>query len=399
MNTISIKKIIIFSVLLLAFVLTSLKIYEYFQLTTYKDLYNETWRQELRITQISTEKYRETGKVVEAFYASSTGSADMQTEAYLNLDREINQAIDDNKYYIEVMEKNRNKYQSFIVIGIPLLNKDADKLNKIKNLQLEYYEEEIKKSRKALVGTYFYQNLFSTLNHMNIVNQFDSSLGNDLARDIENNYYIIAGLEKYTNPNFKFSNESDIKALYPDEYEALEKYRRYFSSYYDLIKSYQAGKSETAEYENLYNTLTRNGADLNVDFTSLLSVMEEEEREQQRKILQAVSNQILLISDLEKVVTPLDKLGNKSEYADELVQCQMYDYKVSAIEDKKVVSETVNNLQSLISLLDKYTPYTKEIDKQVNDLGMRIENTGTHLVFDCVDPNTEDHYIFYNSLQ
>ncbi len=77
----------------------------------------------------------------------------------------------------------------------------------------------------------------------------------------------------------------------------------------------------------------------------------------------------------------------------------MYDYKVSAIEDKKVVSETVNNLQSLISLLDKYTPYTKEIDKQVNDLGMRIENTGTHLVFDCVDPNTEDHYIFYNSLQ
>ena len=93
--------------------------------------------------------------------------------------------------------------------------------------------------------------MLSVLKDQAVVDKFSSTIIKDPLNSIPKYFPNISPLEKYTSNNFKFYHEDLIKQYLPNGYEALNRYKSYFSSYYSVTKDVVNGDYESVDRKSV----------------------------------------------------------------------------------------------------------------------------------------------------
>jgi len=264
----------------------------------------------------------------------------------------------------------------------------------IKN-QISYYQKEIENAEEGVAGNELFVNIYKILKDFNILLTYDVK-GTANQKNYSANFSDVAILEKYTREDFKFTDEDNIKTFFTYGYEVLNKYKNYFSSYYEMTKDFVSGDEESASYK--YATFQKDSIELNIDFDKITDEGAEKQINRSKAIIGITLNKISNIKRFKN-----DNLGyfpflKKIEsWKEDLVLCQLYSYKASLFQNITKKTIKFSNIDELFNELSQVSPKSDELDKVFNREVLTIkglEEKEKYITFECKDEATGIVYPF-----
>lgn len=383
MRKIDIKYIFFTLLALVVIVAGGYKYYEWYTLNSFAKTYNDTWNNELKMAQTLNTTTNE-------YYALINTDEERTSE---DLDKLLSQnslIIDQAGQYKEIVQKNKKTYED--------MNKQPDLFpgnkkefsNELTTLKLSYYDQELANIEKATVALYFFNNLFTTGKDGIILQEFEEKAQGDTS--YYNNIQEVVALKKYTEDNYTFEHEDEIKKDFPKAYDFLKKTEAFYGTYYEVVEDFAKGDLESAGYKA--TKLQEDALDLNIDSEELLK--DPKYKDELKKSLETVSKQTLLIKDFEKNnVTKYPLLPSVTDYEEDLVVCHFYAYKSMDLYHE-VMHEypKAKNVTELIRELDKISPRTEALDKSFDKNSLSFSNNNKKISFVCSDKEQKDRFTF-----
>ena len=387
------KDIYLFVVVSLLFLLFIYKWLEYSSLKYLVNVYDSSVTQELAITSDINRQFNDAYVKIKDFYASASQEASIQFEAYENLAPAVDLYRSGESEYSNLLTENSRKFSNLNTILKFFFGSKVSKAKNIVTDHLEYYETEIRGNKNNLIETSYFKNLFLVFNDMNRVSYFDTHAKNK--SEIKENYFLLSSIKKYTENSFKFYDEDSIRNYAPEEFKELIKYKRYFATYYELIKLVLKDQETSQNAVNLANKLNQDSLNINIDFQGLFKDKEEKKLDNTKKTISLITDElrnIYEINDDSILSYPFVKpLTFKKHY---LWHCQLYDYKSGFYNSYKKEFPEAKNAGELISALSTLSPKTDVIDDQFNKKVLILENTPTEFNMTCVDKENNDKYVY-----
>lgn len=261
--------------------------------------------------------------------------------------------------------------------------------NRLISKQLEYYDLDSKVAQRVITSFDYGLNLLTIDEDRKKMIKFISDTGN-ASKNYSKYFNEISSLEKYTRSSYKFSGEDQIRELRPLAYELLMKNKEYFGIYYQIIKDYVEGDTESGNYKlTKLNTIRAN---FNFDTKRVDEESEESDRGLVIGAAGSVLNQVELIQDFK-----FKKLGvypfnmNISGWKDQLLLCDSYQYRSG------IFKWITNNYVKSMNQADMVKEF-KDSGIQVSDVDNRfngklvITNDKDKLIFTCVDQDSGEEY-------
>ena len=385
---------IVLSVLLLLLILLAVS-YKYCEFKFFDDtakLYNLTSSQELKLNEKMNNESNKAAPINRSFFVASS-SADLIKVYY-----EVQSAMSINSVnyneYISVLTNNKGKYQKLKNRYSLIIGKKADLTRNIIDKQTEYYNLETQGAEESLIKLYFWQSLYEAIVDMSRANQYDKDNQYNTKENTIKNFPNISSLNKYSSDNFKFNHEDQIAKLYPDELAILNKYKLYFASYYDLIKSYIAGQQQTTSYTDRWNKMRQNASNINLDWTSIFKNSLDRDSKRGINIATIGTSELKLMYEFESMKVKYPLLSSPTHFSSSVQHCQLYDYKASIYPYllKKPIS--ANSYEDLLIELSSIPPSTIDIDKKLDISNIEFINDKIQLQFVCVDQLTKEKFTF-----
>ena len=271
---------------------------------------------------------------------------------------------DISKNYLNLLKENLSYYKKLEVSSNFLFGERGTFVKDLIKTQINYYQKEIEGTEEGVASNELFVNIYKVLKDFNILVTYDTK-GTTNQKNYSDNFRDLAVLEKYTREDYKFTDEDKIRELLPYGYETLNKYKNYFSSYYEMTKDFVAGDKESAYYK--YATFQKDSIELNIDFDKLTNEGEERQINRSKDIISFTLNKVSDIKYFKE-----EKLGDfpflkKIEgWKEDLVLCQLYSFKASLYQ--KIVKKTIkfSNIDELFNELSQVSPKSDDLDKVFN---------------------------------
>jgi hypothetical protein len=162
----------------------------------------------------------------------------------------------------------------------------------------------------------------------------------------------------------------------------LDRYRAYFSSYYSVAKDAVNSDYESVQYK--LSKLEETRTNLNVNFADLFSEGKNKNTENAKNIIQLVSDEAYLIKDFKsKGLYKYPLLANVNNWDEDLMLCQMYDYKSSVYHNMTTKYVSAKTTKDLLNELSSISPSTSLVDSQFDTKTINFTNNDKAITFKC----------------
>lgn len=384
---------LVFAVAILLILLLVYKWLEYSSIKRLIHTYDNIITQELTMTSDLNKQYQDTYPKVLDFYKSASEEAEIQYKTYEALvpsfDLYRSMEID----YSKLIKENSKKFDQLDFVFSFFTGPKVAKIKQIIKDQSIYYANEVSSNQNGLIEAAYFKNLFMVFNDMNRVNDFDAQAQNK--EGVKKKFYLLSSIEKYTRNDFNFFEENRIKNYAPNEYQGLVRYKRYFATYYELMRLLVKDQENSQAVINLSNKLKQDSSALNIDFQGLFKDKEDSKLEETKTILITISDQlknIYQINESKNISYPFVEPLKFTKH--ELWHCQLYDYKTAFFNSYKKEYPRAASVDELIKDLSSISPRTTEIDKNFDRNVMHLENDDKAIRFTCIDKENKDEYSF-----
>ena len=303
--------------------------------------------------------------------------------------------IDIEKNYLNLIKENQSIYQKTKASSYLLLGKRGSFAKDLILNQLNYYQKEIESVEESIISDELLGNIYRILKDFNILLSYDEK-GTVNEANYSKYFSDIANIEKYSRTDFKFTEEDKIKELLPYGYETLNKYKKYFGSYYEMTKDFVAEDKESAYYK--YATFIKESLELNIDYDKLSKEGEERKINRAKDIISFTLNKISSITHFKS-----GKLGYYpflqpiNNWKEDLILCQLYSYKTSLYQTISGKTIKISNIDELFNELSQLSPKTDDMDKLFKRDILTIkglEEKEKYITFECKDEITGKVYPF-----
>lgn len=385
------------ALLILVFILILLgvgyKYYEWQAVKNLSDLYNSSWKQEFK-TVVNNIK---TGDDFFQFQKDTFAAKDFTdsfTKNYSDLKGKLNLYLESEEEYKNLVIQDRDKYLALKSSSAFLFGPQGDFVKKVIDSQLKYYDDELENANRNSTGSYLWSGLLSVWYDKGIVDAYEKKIGTTYT-NIPKYFSDISTIQSYTNSDFKFSHEDEIKKYFPGGYDSLQKYRDYLSTYYLVVQDIVNGDYQSAAYK--YTNISNNIASLTINFKDFFNAQADDQRiNRDKEIVDVVSNQANLIKQFKKNGLgkyPLLPAINK--WKEDLVLCQMYDFKAVTVYNS-VTSKypTSKNFNDLLNELSGINPRTDFVDSSFDKSVVTFINDDKKIEFQCKDKIDGDTLLF-----
>lgn len=400
-----------FFVCFLVIVLVLFSGYKYFEFNTIKgfvDFQNKAENQEYRLTEKGNQITDKTSPLIDSLFGvgeTTVAKKPKKTDEELfkeNYDL-ITEVINLNKIdadisneYNNLLKNNLQNYNEYNKKLKFVISQNGKLLRQYIDSQIAYYNLEIQNSDDSIVTHAFLENYFKVLQERLVLNNLSNTFVDKTKKYYGENYNMFSPLEKYTRSDFTFLKEDLIKTKRPYGYEWLDKNRKYFAAYYELIKEYTYGDEESYNYKlEKYKTLS---ADFNIDMTKLFDENSSEYQERAKFVLKTVYDRFLIADKLKQNkfnIFPV--FGNTKLINSNLVMCQSYSYRYSLYNNITNKYPVGKNIDELIKELDEANISNKEADTNFDKGLLTFSQSEDKAVFECKDPNSGETFKFLNN--
>jgi hypothetical protein len=348
--------------------------------------YNSAWFSELKLSsglvqpgvdlydEISNNKNLNQGKDVDAFV---TAVNDTQTK--------LNIVINGQEGYLDQVGQDKIMFSNLQRGTNLLLGERGDLARRIVGDQLSYYQNEQTGNKSTLAGLYGLTALFTIWKDNVVVKQFSDAVGSSTDASYISKYFSeLAPLEKYSSSGFKFEHEDLIKEYYPEFTNKIDNYKRYFASYYAAEKDFSVGNTDTAKLE--IQSVIDNWANISIDYSSIFNETNSSILDEEKDTLKKVSDQAVAIKDYKsKKLYKYPLLPDISVWKEDLVLCQMYDFKTGIYHSITSKYPNAKTVAGLISEISTISPKTDNVDNRFDKSAMKFVNSDKKLEFTCID--------------
>lgn len=395
MNKVKIRNLLLF---LLTFLVLLFVGYKYFEWKTFSDLanaYNTAYLNEFKLVA----EMQPSDENLSKEFSNKQFLEPKNEEDYFKgvsaIETKLNISINQREGYVELLNKDIILFTK-LQKGTNLLIGERGNIGKIiVNNQLAYYKEEIDGVRSNLAAGYATKILFQIYRDNSSLNSFSKSIGTSAdAADVSRYFDVISPLEKYANSNYKFENEESVVKYFPNLSNKFGNWKKYFSSYYEAEKDFSVGNTDVAQLklQNVWD----NASNSYIDYSSIFDEQGSSPLNSAKNILKLVSEQAASIKDYkQKGLYKYPFLKEISIWKEDLVLCQMYDYKsgiFNTITSKYPSSKTVSEL---IKELSTISPKTDNVDSRFDKSTMEFKNTDKQLEFVCKDKYSGEKIKFF----
>lgn len=384
---------LILGIFILLLLLIIYKWFEYSSLKKLINTYDNVIKRELTLTSDINKQEKDAFAKVLDFYKSGSEEAEMQSTAYEALTPSFDLYRSLETEYSKLIKDNSDKYERLSLAFKFLIGPKVTKAKQIIKDQSNYYKSEIKGNENVLIESAYFKNLFMIINDMYRINDFDAKAQNK--EETKKKFYLLASIEKYTRNDFKFFDEENIKNYAPNEYQGLVRYKRYFATYYELIRLVVKDQENSQAVADLSNKLRQDSSNINIDFQGLFEDKKDSKLEETKKTISIVSDQLKNIYELneDKSLTyPFVKPLTFTKHY--LWHCQLYDFKTGFYNAYKKKYPSAKNVDELLNDLNTLNPKTTDIDKRFDKNVLKLENDEKELRFTCIDKENRDEYVF-----
>lgn len=342
--------------------------------------YNGNWNEELRIT----EEFQESSNDLVSKINEATTSGKLETEEGLEsmlpiLDIATNLA----NGYLEKLQENKAVTKKIRDSLLFYFGGEASALKPILSTQLEYYDQEILRTNKAKVSFSFYKETFQVSADFLRQDTYDKK-GRSNPSYYVNNFNNVAFLKKYSEKDYLFNDEVEIKKFFPKGYEYLNNSRDYLSTYYSIAKDYAQEDYDSANYK--WQALSDKAVDINLDIDNVFAQSEKEDKRSEIETIKIMVKQIGLINKFEnRKVLPF--FSSKGKFDEDIVQCQLYTFKMATYVDLIKKYPESKDIKGFILEMNKITPRTTEIDDSFNYSVMKLQNNKDNILITCKSQN------------
>jgi hypothetical protein len=211
-----------------------------------------------------------------------------------------------------------------------------------------------------------------------------NNINTNVKTTIPKYYPDLYPIEKYTHSDFKFDHEEDIKKYYSSGYDALNRYKDYFSNFYSTTQDLVNGDANSVTYK--LPTLKVAQTNLNFSVSDLFNQDTEAHNEKMKNIIQLVSSQVNRIKDFKAnklYLYPL--LSPVNNWEENVVLCQLYYYKAQYYHDISTNFIKAKDPTAMIGELSIVSPSTTDVDGRFDKNVLTIVNDDKKLQFSCLD--------------
>lgn len=315
---------------------------------------------------------------------------DLLTEKYNQASEVISLlkvSLDSAKEYEQLLIDNKQIYLDY-KNKLPLsLNPNVKLLKQFIDYQLNYYKDETASNTSGEITNAFYQNYYQVLQERMAIDSLNKTFTGKSKKYYADNYNMFATLEKYTRSDFKFYNDELIKENKPYGYEWLDKNKKYFAAYYELIKEYTYGDQDSYNYKyEKFNTLS---SDFNIDMSRVVNEGDEERVDRAKRIVKSLFDRYLTgkkINAGDFKSLPLIKLGKIGLLKIELAMCQSFQYRYGIYKEIMNKYLTSKSVDELVSDFDNVNLSNKEADNLFDKKLLTFTDSKEKAVFECVEP-------------
>ncbi|MDO8657599.1 MAG: hypothetical protein Q7K55_02565 [Candidatus Levybacteria bacterium] len=383
MKKFTLRKLLLIVATILILLGIGYKYYEWNTIKQLSDLYNSGWKQEFKIVEAGTQK----GSDFFDFYDEVFGpksTNDSFIKNYDELKGKLNIFIENEESYLKIAEQNKVKYSTIKSNSSILMGQRGNFVKNLTDLQLRYLDNEIENMHRYIASLYLQLNLLDVFYDKALSENYDQKMTANKA-NLSKNFSDISPLQSYTNSDFKFNHEDEIKKYLPEGYAGLQKYKEYLSTYYLVVQDIINGDLDSASYK--YTTIANNVASLTLNYKGLFGTGNDERINKEKAIVEDVSNGAALIKNFKKnnlgkyPVLPEIKI-----WKEDLVLCQMYDYKSVTIYNSLTSKyPTSKNFDDLLKELSNVNPKTDFVDKDFDKSIVTFTNDDKKIEFQCKD--------------
>ena len=382
------------------------KYYEYKTIKDFVEFQNQSENKEYRLTEKSGQLSEKLNPLINSFYgiedndvSKKTKKTDAQllTENYDLATKIININkidLDISTEYGNLLKSDLKTYKGYKQKLSFILSQNSKILREFIDAQLIYYENEIKSNDDNLITNAFLQNYFEISQERLIVDNLDKTFAGKTKKYYTDNYNMFSTLEKYTRSDFTFFKNDLIKEKRPYGYEWLDKNRKYFSAYYELIKEYTYGDEDSYLYKyEKFKTLL---SDFNIDMNKVFDEGNLDSTERQKNILKAVFDKFLIGNKLKQNKFNIFPIFGKVKLINtDLVMCQSYQYRYSIYNDITGKYPTGKNIDELIKEFDTANLSNKEADSIFDKTLLNYTESEDKVNFECKNVDNEDSFNFF----
>lgn len=373
-------------------VMTVYKLIEYRTLVQLKNLYASTINEELFLIEQNDELGVEGTKILNEYLDPQLD----ENEVSLKLDEllsRLNLSIANNRNYIGVLEKNRERYVSLNGYAKIILGNRGKFTREFLELQDKYYGEEILVNVDEVITTQLLINLFNLGKDKILLEDYTQEAFYENEPDYYSLFSNLYPLEKYTQSDYKFPEQDEIQRLYPYGYEILERNKNYISSYYSVAKDLAAGDLESANYK--VSKVVDTELELNVDFDRVLDEYDKRGRDSALRILETDLKKIALIKDFKgSYMSKYPFVKPLTNWSEDVELCQLYAYKTSIYSGIVGTYPEARTLNGLTEELKKLSPQTTELDVAFDKSVIVFTNEDEIISFRCKDHLSGKQYLF-----
>lgn len=381
--------------------------YKYYEYRTIKDFIvfqNQSEDKEYRATEKNGQLSEKISPIFNDFYGigetnTSKKVSKTDSEAFIysynlsndliNLEKIITEA---NRDYSNLIKNNEQTYNNFDKKFSVLFTPQGRLFKEYIRYQKYYYDDEFKNSINNVISDNFTQNYTQVLQDRLVLANFVRITKGKTKDFISNNFGSISPLEKYTRNDYKFIDEENIKVKKPYGFELLDKNRKYMAAYYELIKEYIYGDTESYKYKyEKFNTIS---SDFNIDLNKVFSEGETEGIESSKRILENVYGKFLISKKINNILNKYSIYGKYGVLSSDLSMCQSYEYRYSLFGNMNGKYPIGNTIDELISEFDGINLSDKEADSLFNKSSLIFTNSKDKAIFECVDQDTKQKYTF-----
>lgn len=384
--------------------------YKYFEFKTIKDFtdfQNKAENHEYRLSEKKDKLNDEVTPLMNTFLgvedtATTTTKKTKKTDAQIlteNYDL-ISELINFNKIntdmsieYNDLMKSNLKKYVEYDNKLKFVLSQDSNLLKNYIDSQIDYYNLEISNSDDNLISLYFLENYFKVIQERLIIDNLNKTFLNKSKKYYSENYNMFSTLEKYTRGDFTYLKEDLIKTKRPYGYEWLDKNKKYFAAYYELIKEYTYGDDDSYNYKyEKFNTLV---ADFNIDMNKVFNENISDYQQKAKNILKTVFDRYLIADKLKQNKFNIFPIFGKTNFIDaDLTMCQSYQYRYGIYKNIKDKYPEAKNIDDLIKEFDGVNLSNKEADSNFDKKLLNFSNSDKKATFECKDQYDETIFNF-----
>lgn len=374
-----------------AFLLLLYKFYEYKITKSFIDLYDKNVEKELGFLSDQSFIISDYIESMDTYYDQYGDEGEVGTD--LNADAlisSLDNVIDSNKRtinywddYINILTSNKRGYDNFKDKTKLIFGKNKTNINSIINSWDYYYDNKLESATDFRIYTYGLLEMHKRDRDYLYVYKFEDKVSDYTDNEkVNDNFYLLSSIEKYTDKNYTYPNEEEINTMNPYLHEILAKKGDFLSIYYLFMKDMLNGDEISAGYKT--STLERASKNLSVDYDRIFA--EDVSQESNKDTLRALINIEKFLGELEnynfdKLPFIEDVQSSNNEYQ----VCNFYFFKAGVYENVTGKYPEAKNTEDLINELSILEPNSDMIDNSVNKNLIEFANNEDEASFKCLN--------------